>query len=549
VGPEIDGTAGLANPFGNALGSRIDGNPFFTLSHEFAHVVGRTHVNCPGMNSINAPFSPYPYPDGLLSKDFTGESAYFGTDVYQPYPRIFNPKKTHDLMSYCHPVWTSDYTWNGLKFGLRADFGVSVKRASGVVASSVGVLGDAMVVSGLLFPDGTAELNPILRATTEIDPETLGDYTIEVRDASDSVLTTRSFDPHADDEGSAAAFAVSLPYDAAAHHVALINGDAEVVSVESTPASPTVTITSPNGGETLSGSSARVEWTASDTDGDALTFAVQYSSDSGTTWETLSLDVRDDFFDVDLADIPGSDQALIRVLASDGFNTGVDVADAPFTTPRHAPHLSADGVTDYGVAVAGDLVFLEAFANDLEDGPIEGDAIGWSSSVDGPLGNGNTIELDVSGLTPGLHEISVKATDSTGEFATHAFHLNVYASEGDVPTCRGWTATHVGTDGPDAIEGTTIRDVIIGGPSADRLKGRGKNDHLCGQGGKDKIIGGAGRDHLYGGAGNDVLKGGPARDVLRGGKGKDRMFGGPASDRCFGGPSRDRFRSCEHLRQ
>ena len=45
---------------------------------------------------------------------------------------------------------------------------------------------------------------------------------------------------------------------------------------------PTVAVTFPNGGENITQDPVLLQWTASDPDGDPLTFDVQFSADNGT---------------------------------------------------------------------------------------------------------------------------------------------------------------------------------------------------------------------------------------------------------------------------
>jgi Tol biopolymer transport system component len=84
----------------------------------------------------------------------------------------------------------------------------------------------------------------------------------------------------------------------------------------------------------------------------------------------------------------------------------------------------------------------------------------------------------------------------------------------------------VGTDGPDALRGTPLTDVLVGLGGDDRLYAVGADRYLDG-------------DTLLGGTGDDVLSGGPGRDVLDGGSGNDRLYGGRLGDRLVGGPGRD----------
>jgi Tol biopolymer transport system component len=108
-----------------------------------------------------------------------------------------------------------------------------------------------------------------------------------------------------------------------------------------------------------------------------------------------------------------------------------------------------------------------------------------------------------------------------------------------VGECAGLTATHVGTQGPDVIEGTPQADVISALGGADVARGLGGKDVVCGGKGRDRLVGGGGKDDLRGQAGPDTLKGGKGRDSLRGGKGRDKLIGGPAKDKLRGGPGRD----------
>lgn len=53
--------------------------------------------------------------------------------------------------------------------------------------------------------------------------------------------------------------------------------------------SPTLTVTSPNGAQTwVAGTSASITYTASDPNGDALTYKIELSQNSGSTWTTLA---------------------------------------------------------------------------------------------------------------------------------------------------------------------------------------------------------------------------------------------------------------------
>jgi len=90
-----------------------------------------------------------------------------------------------------------------------------------------------------------------------------------------------------------------------------------------------------------------------------------------------------------------------------------------------------------------------------------------------------------------------------------------------LPTCKGTSATIVGTPGNDVRRGTRRKDVIVGLGGNDELSGLAGNDLICGGAGRDLLRGGSGMDTLLGHNGKDTLKGGGGDDVCKGGKSAD----------------------------
>jgi len=59
---------------------------------------------------------------------------------------------------------------------------------------------------------------------------------------------------------------------------------------------------------------------------------------------------------------------------------------------------------------------------DFEDGPLGDSALSWVSSQDGVLGNGQILEVT---LSPGVHTITLTATDSEGLQDTDSIQVTV----------------------------------------------------------------------------------------------------------------------------
>ncbi|VVB81215.1 Uncharacterised protein [uncultured archaeon] len=70
-------------------------------------------------------------------------------------------------------------------------------------------------------------------------------------------------------------------------------------------------------------------------------------------------------------------------------------------------------------------VTLEGSATDAEDGDLPGEALSWSSSVDGNLGTGASLQ---TALTNGEHTITLTATDSGNAVDTEVVHITVQSA-------------------------------------------------------------------------------------------------------------------------
>ncbi len=341
-----------------------------TILHELGHAAGRAHILCSGTEPNPDP--TYPYPRGYISEAEAGDNAFYGFNS--------DTKETHssidgDIMSYCPYTWPSDWTYNKIREELENRFG----SASANLAAMAGE--PAFVIDGVLSPTlKTGEFSSILAidvpaAVTAPDP---GPYTIRFEDGAGQTLAAfpfePNFSPNIDDENELGAFVLLLPRDPNAARIVLLhNGD---VLAERTASAnlPVVTINSPNGGESLSGSTTTINWSASDLDGDSLTFVIQYSPDADTTWQTLASELTSTSYELQLDYLAGSDQALLRVLVSDGFHTGQDVSDGIFSIAKHAPEAYIQTPENHSLYVFDQLIILEGQAYDNEDGLLDGNS-------------------------------------------------------------------------------------------------------------------------------------------------------------------------------
>jgi hypothetical protein len=158
-----------------------------------------------------------------------------------------------------------------------------------------------------------------------------------------------------------------------------------------------------------------IQWAGSDPDGEALTYAVLYSKDNGVTWNAIGAGITESSYAVDFTTIPGSFAALIKVLVSDGFNTASDVSDQPFIVPAKPPLAVIVSPPVGAHFKVGEMIKLQGYAVDLEEGTISPSSLIWSSDLDGVLGTGGLREVT---LSEGTHTITLDLSGGAASATT-----------------------------------------------------------------------------------------------------------------------------------
>lgn len=289
--------------------------------------------------------------------------------------------------------------------------------------------GEWITLSGMIGRDGTAELFPFARFTgpAEPRPPAAGEYALRLEDAAGTALAETSFDRSfetADRPRAAtrASFVFTLPYPPGTSRVVLRKGGLEIASRRVSPNAPVVRVASPNGSESL-GAAATVSWTASDADGDALTYDVLYTAD-GTTWLPLATALTATSFAWDTSAVAGTRGGRIRVVASDGVHSATDDSDGTFAVGSKPPECGISEPRDGTVVTPGQLLVFRSFGLDAEDGALPDSALSLSSSRDGALGTGRAVTAI---LSPGAHTLTLTATDRDGNRATASIGVLVFA--------------------------------------------------------------------------------------------------------------------------
>jgi len=336
------------------------------------------------------------------------------------------PNTFPDFMSYCQSgstptKWISPYRWTNL-FNNFPSLAVSAQSTDVVKA-----IQDVYYISGQIHRDGTGSLQPILRQAGIPTPDIQkGDYAIQLIDASGNVLSTTSFfstfldDPEEPVNTAYFNFQIPVPIQtpgisskpaaspravsALPAKVQLTKGTQVLAEIKASPNAPTVTINAPSAGQTISGTTT-VKWTASDADGDALTFNMLYSPDNGKLWLPVAAGITPTQLAVNTDQLPGGSQAIFRVVATDGFNT-TQVDSAPFTKQAGTPTVQILSPASSTLVSPGTLVQLDGQASDPGNADLPDSAYVWSEG-DTIFGQGRTT---TAVLTPGQHTLTLKAT-------------------------------------------------------------------------------------------------------------------------------------------
>jgi hypothetical protein len=413
-------------PFDNMAGD-------FAPTHEFYHNFGRQHSGCaPEYNDEH-----YPYSSARISEDLS-DRGFFGFDINT---RKIYPPGSHDIMSYCSaPKWPSDYTYNG---GMQylIDTHAASLALSNVVEQERGVTlasaGDTVlsVTGRVSTTENTGEITSVysVASPTAVTVPATGAYTIRLEGGQGQELASFSFEPEASSDGTTKVFSLFLPVQPNTAKIVLLNNGQPIASRTVSAHAPALTLLFPNGGDTLSGPTATLRWSASDPDGDALTYLVQYSADAGSTWQTVVTDLAATSYDLNLDSVSGTSRGLIRVLASDGYNTSQAQSQMTFSVNYHAPQVSIRAPENDSAFYGDQVINLDGSAFDVDSGQISDDAISWTSSLDGVLGGGRSIAVNVASLTEGTHVITLNAQDGEGNIGTSSINLVVSRARPTLP--------------------------------------------------------------------------------------------------------------------
>jgi YVTN family beta-propeller protein len=413
----------------------------FYAAHEMGHLLGRQHpVPGAALCGHSASDPNYPYPLSLIANQTNEATELAGFDggdaaLQLPMQYLTASQGAFDNMGYCSQHWISDYTYNALYICLLALHSAepgTPAACTPVTGGGAGGSGNWLSVFGTINPNAARAdfIAQRLDRVVSVPPSSLGNYTIQLIGAGAATLASYPFAPASVGEsqlagaGPVLSFGQVVPFVAGTQMIQIVDSTTNQAIGQKTvsPNAPLIGSVALQGTVSATGL-ATIAWSASDADGDPLTFDIFFTRDQGVSLQPVMLAVSGSSAQIDTTHLAGG-QGQFRVRASDGVNTAW--ADSPpFTLPNKQPSpyivQPADGQTLY----AGQLLNLEGEATDLQDGVIGDTGLAWSS-FGTPIGSGARISLP--DLPLGTNAITLTATNSLGLSASVTVHLNVIAS-------------------------------------------------------------------------------------------------------------------------
>jgi hypothetical protein len=375
-----------------------------------AHEIHHNLPNWDDWRAGNEEYDQPGHPDGFASyglRDWSwecirnqvnGDTCFMGTSPYQ--------------YSYFNK-FVCDECYNHLYYALRK--GNDIKTS-----------GKMIHVSGIVNKNHTVLASDsfvIENSTAQYPNSTIGDYSVILKGPENQTIMddhfNLSFQPYATDgvlnDSDLDCFAFHIPYpeniSLASVEIHYLNSiiHRQIISNNT----PTIHLIAPNGGEVINvGESVLINWEAQDADADNLNYILLCSEDDGKNWAPIVMDLNQTSFLWNTTNCHTSNQCLIRVIASDGFNTGIDNSNATFTLYGSPPTIPV--MIGPSEAKIGQLCSYKVRASDPNH-DIVYYLVDWNdgtnSSWVGPFESGEEITINHTFYKSGSFNVISKAKD------------------------------------------------------------------------------------------------------------------------------------------
>lgn len=208
------------------------------------------------------------------------------------------------------------------------------KVSAPIKTSPRNMTNQAILAVGTFYSDGNVTLNNwYVLPEGELSVLPSGQYMFEYQDASGGILYQQSFDVSFSLMGTTlteSPFVFTIPYVSGTSRIVVKQNSVPKAQKNLSTSAPTVNVISPNGGERLTGQTT-IQWSGIDSDGDTLSYAILFSRDNGVTWDPVAANVTGNSYTWNISGFTAGTQYLVKVIVTDGVNTGQDVSNSTLT--------------------------------------------------------------------------------------------------------------------------------------------------------------------------------------------------------------------------
>ncbi len=267
-------------------------------------------------------------------------------DINPPYGNIvYNGLWVNEKMIMDSNLWGNIYCFMGSKtdWVCYEDFeklfkdhlgGNKTRKALENIGQQKGVI----YISGYISKNDEVELRNWYRILSgALSTLQLGDYSVQCLDASGDIIFQQSFQVSFTtaygESVDKVPFSFTIPYIQGTKRVQIKHNETVLAERIVSDYPPVVSVISPNGGEIARGT-VRIQWNATDADADDLSYAVLFSADGGETWNTLAIDLKENYYVWNTSELEEGNGYIVKVIATDSVNTGIDVSDAVFSVRK-----------------------------------------------------------------------------------------------------------------------------------------------------------------------------------------------------------------------
>ncbi len=301
-------------------------------------------------------------------------------------------------------------------------------------------------VTGTLFKDGNFEERPWYCFETErseLSTSVKGDYSAVVYDKEGKSLVNVGFkadfvaksNPPRDIDRVPIDLIIPCPEKAA--KISILQGDKELYSQTVSSNMPVVEFTGLTENQKL-GNTPNITWKGTYADNDKLWYELWYCPNEEESY-LIATDITESSYNVDLTQLPGSNEGYFYLYATDGILTGE--IDSPYVkVDFKAPEIITiqDKIPEYKIT---DEIWFDTEVYDMQDGWLyEDEEIKWYKNGK-EYQTGAGLLIWPYELKPGTHKFTMTATNSAGLKESRDYSFTIINDESDLP--NDWTRQDV----------------------------------------------------------------------------------------------------------